>query len=150
MSNQNTPTPIELVMAIEKLFHLEFEYDMAASEENHKAPFWFSEEVNSLNIAWPTDGWCFLNPPFANLSEWVNKCAEQCDRGVRIVSIWPLSGDLNQIPAWKKSQVNVIHGRVWALVRGVMICVWDRYTYHLPRPVNNLVWNKKEGILHGV
>jgi phage N-6-adenine-methyltransferase len=146
VSSQNTPTPVELVSAIESLYGITFKYDMAASEENHKAPEYFTEEDNSLETDWPTDGWCFLNPPFSNLGKWVEKCSEQVKKGCRIITIWPLSGDLNQIPTWQESDVNVVHGRVWTLVRGVMICRWD-YSYSIRGHVRNLRWDKKQGVL---
>ena len=143
MSNQKIPTPIGLVKEIERHFNIKFKYDMAASEDNHKAPVYYTESDDSLSMNWPTDGWCFLNPPFANLGAWVKKCSEQSSRGSKIVSIWPLSGDINQISTWKESSVNIIHGRVWSEVRGVMVCVWNNM-YKNNNQVNNLRWDKKK------
>jgi len=146
MSSQNTPTPWNLVNAIEDYFGITILYDLAASHENHKAVLYFIEEQNSLERDWPIDRWCFLNPPFANLGKWVKKCSEQAKRGCKIITLWPLSGDLNQIPTWKESQVNIIHGRVWPLVRGVMICRWDYGQGDYS--VKNLRWDKKKGELN--
>ena len=146
MSTQNTPTPWNLIRAIEGLYEISFKYDIAASYQNNKAPYFYTEDDNSLEMDWPTDGWCFLNPPFANLGKWIEKCSEQTKRGCQIVTIWPLSGDINQIPTWRESHVNVIHGRVWPVVRGVMICVWSEKR-GVPYP-RSLRWDKKKGELN--
>lgn len=136
---QKTPTPQALVKGLEVLYDIEFKYDMAASSENSKAPIFFDEKYDSLKHDWPLDGWIFLNPPYANLGEWVKKVVEQTLRGCRIVTLWPLSGDLNQIPTWENSQVNIIFGRVWPLIRGVMICRWGVYP---STGIRFLRWNK--------
>lgn len=124
MNTQNTETPDILVRALEDFLGINFKYDMAGDEQNKKAPIVFTEEHNSLRRDWPMDGWCFLNPPFAKLTLWVKKCKEQSARGVPIVSIWPLSGDLNQVDTWMGSRVHIIHRRIWKGVRGCMVCVW--------------------------
>ena len=134
MSNQDISTPPIFIKGVEELFKLRFKYDMAANEENTKCETWFSD---SLERDWPTDGWCWLNPPFQKTTQFVKKCKEQMDRGCNIVSIWPLSGDLNQIITWKSTLVNVIHGRVWSLVRGCMLCKWDG----MGRGVQGLRWD---------
>jgi hypothetical protein len=136
---QNLATPWPFVRAVESVFGLQFTYDMAAEESTAKAPVWFGPEWDSLSHDWPTDGcWCWLNPTFWNLGRWVAKCSEQAMRGARIVSIWPLSGDVNMVEAWQGADVYVIHGRIWPNVRGLMLCVWGRKTS--PRRVVGLAW----------
>jgi len=122
-STQNTKTPTELIDAIEYYFGMRFENDMAASSDNAQALNYYTEEEDSLSREWPL-GWCWLNPPFANLTKWINKCAIESKKCCKIISIWPLSGDLNQMVTWKQANVYVVHGRVWPLVRGCMICEW--------------------------
>lgn len=142
MNTQNTETPVKFVREIERVLKIEFTHDMAADRLNSKAPIWYGEEVDSLDKPWPigSDVWCFLNPPFAEITKWCLKCEEQAKRGVKIVSIWPLSSDLNVVPAWKNSSVYVIHGRVWSLVRGLMMCVWGE---PFKEPTKGLHWDKK-------
>lgn len=143
MSNQNVSTPREFIKAVEKYYGIKFKYDMAASEENHKAPEYFTEKDDSLSIDWPLDGWCWLNPTFINLTQWINKCLQQMRRGCKIISIWPLSGDLNQIPTYENATVSIIHGRIWPVVRGCMLCKWDLSdTWGLT--INGLKWDKTE------
>lgn len=141
MNTQNTETPREFVREISKILKVNFRYDMAADETNNKAPVWVGTAVNALEVDWPNDDqWCFLNPPFAEITKWCAKCEEQAKRGVKIVSIWPLSSDLNVVPAWKNSSVYIIHGRVWSLVRGLMMCVWGE---PFKEPTKGLRWDKK-------
>jgi len=123
-NTQNTETPQGFINAVQNYFGIEFAYDLAASKENTKARVFTTEEEDSLSMLWPLTDWSWLNPPFKNLTQWVNKCAEQQKRGCRIISIWPLSSDLNQIPAFQNADVYVIHKRVWKGVRGCMVCVW--------------------------
>jgi phage N-6-adenine-methyltransferase len=138
--NQDIETPVAFVRAVENFLGIEFKYDMAATSQNKKAPEYISEEGNSLTMLWPTNGWCWLNPPFRNLSKWINKCDEQMRRGCNIVSIWPLSGDRNQITTWQKAGVYIIHGRIWPEVRGCMLCVWNK---NIPLYIHGLRWDGK-------
>ena len=141
MSNQNVATPWAFVHEVERLFNIKFKYDMAADESNAKASCIFTEEEDSLSRDWPTDGWCWLNPPFVNLTKWIDKVLEQNRRGVKIMSVWPLSGDLNQINVWKQSNVNIVHGRLWPQVRGLMLCEWA----NIRNPsISGLRWNGKD------
>ena len=140
-SNQDIATPMNFIREIEIFFKIKFKYDMAANHDNNRVEYYFTEQDNSLEMDWPLDGWCWLNPPFRKLSQFIPKCKEQKDRGCRIVTIWPLSGDFNQIPTWKESFVSIIHGRIWPEVRGVMLCQWDLDTI---KGVRGLRWDKKQ------
>ena len=142
-NTQNIETPVAFVRAIEKYLGIQFRYDMAADKYNTKAPMWYTEEMDSLTAFWPDDGWCFLNPPFAQVGKWCEVCKVQ-SCGSKIVSIWPLSSDKNMIPAWKNANVYVIHGRVWSLVRGIMLCVWGE---EFREPVKGLQWDREKETL---
>lgn len=148
MNTQNTETPWIFIKSVEDYFGITFKYDLAGDEKNKKAPFVFTEKENSLSIEWPKNGWCWLNPPFGrvnktSLKDWVYKCDEQMRTGAKIVSIWTLSGDLYTIPAWRYAYVYIIHGRIWPLVRGCMLCLWDENRPALPEPhVSGLIWER--------
>jgi phage N-6-adenine-methyltransferase len=146
MSNQNVATPEQFVKAIENHLGIRFKYDLAADAENKKAAIYYDEYENSLAQEWPTDGWCWLNPPFKKLTKWINKCEEQAALGSKIVSIWPLSGDANCIPVWRMANVYIIHGRVWSQVRSCMVCVWGLETYRRGG-IEGLVWDRKKAEL---
>lgn len=145
MSNQNIATPWNFFHAVEAYFGIKFEYDMAARLWSTKCTNHFTMEDNSLSIQWPTDGWCWLNPPFGQLTKFIDKCYTEYQKGCDIISIWPLSSDLNQIPVWKHCDIFPIHGRVWPEVRG---CALYRWT-HCPGRINcrGLKWDKKAGTL---
>ena len=47
-------------------------------------PLW-----DGLNIDWPTNQVCFVNPPYSRLSDWCEKCAEQWRLGCTVILIMP-------------------------------------------------------------
>lgn len=141
-SNQNIETPRNFLYAVEKHFNIRFKWDLACVVTNAKCLPWCDD---NLKVDWPL-GWCWLNPPFGKLQPWVDKCVAEYQRNVKIVSIWPLSGDLNMVDVWKHAQVNIVHGRIWPEVRGCMLCVWDN-SVRADKTVHGLKWQKKEGKL---
>ena len=139
---QDVETPDVFFKAVENFFNISFSYDMAADCINAKVDRYFTEDVDALTIDWPlipTNCWLWLNPPFAQLGKWVNKVYEQARRGCNIVTIWPLSGDQNQIITWNYASVYILHGRVWPNVRGCMLCVWTKEPGGV---IAGLDWNK--------
>ncbi len=52
-------TPKELFDRLNEEFG--FEYDLAASDENHLCPSYYTKENSALNYLW--FGSCFCNPP---------------------------------------------------------------------------------------
>jgi len=141
--NQNIATPWAFIHAVEKYFKIKFKYDMAALKCNAKAPKYFTRKNDSLSaVDWPRYGWLWLNPTFINLTKWINKCNEQKNRGSKIISIWPLSGDKNQIVTYENAEVYIVHGRVWPEVRGCMVCKWDLDSFLMPM-VYGLTWDGK-------
>lgn len=143
-SNQTVETPWSFVKAVEKHFGIEFEYDMACSSENRKAPYFITEDMDSLSIDWPLDGWLWLNPPFRHVGAWAKKCLEQMERGCKIVSIWPLSYDNNMIETWGKACVSKVNGRIWPEVRTCQLGLWDKSNSVWS---NGLHWDRKVGTL---
>ncbi len=76
--------------------------DLAASDENHKANYWFTQEQDSLRQDWTAlseqhryDSGempvCWLNPPFSDIRVWAQKCWEESQRGCRILLLTPAS-----------------------------------------------------------
>ena len=143
-NTQNTATPVEFVQAVEKYFNIHFIYDMAADATNNKAEIWCDEDTNALNIDWPRNDWCFLNPPFKTVGKWCQKCDIESKQGSKIITIWPLSSDINMVRAYKNANVYIIQGRIWGCVRGTMLCVWGE---GFKEPVKGLHWDKKEKTL---
>jgi len=145
-SDQTIETPDNFFEAIQEHLDIKCIYDMAASVDNFKCSTYFDETDDSLhsNCDWPKDGWCWLNPTFKNLTKWINKCYEEKEKGAKIITIWPLSGDLNQITAWENCQVFIIHGRIWPEVRSCMVCVWEE---GITPGIFGLRWDRKTGVL---
>jgi phage N-6-adenine-methyltransferase len=75
-SKQDYGTPKDLLEAVEGRFG-KISFDLAADDENHVAPKYFTEEFSSLEQDWTRlQGNLWLNPPFANIEPWANKCFE--------------------------------------------------------------------------
>jgi hypothetical protein len=53
-----------------------FAWDLAAFEDNKKAPRCITPDEDSLspNTPWPLDELCWLNPPYDDIAPWVRKC----------------------------------------------------------------------------
>jgi len=76
---QDWGTPNAFMEWLESEMSLTFDLDAAASDENHKAPEYFTKEDDGLNQEWYGRVW--LNPPFGReLPLWLSKCAEQIRR----------------------------------------------------------------------
>jgi phage N-6-adenine-methyltransferase len=77
-SIQTYSTPPEFIDAVKRKFKVDsFSYDLAASEENTKARFFFCEEEDSLKQDWSKiNGDCWLNPPYSRIGPWAEKCAK--------------------------------------------------------------------------
>lgn len=124
---------------LQSVVGLNFMYDMAANHDNMKAENYFTENDNSLLIDWPTDGLCWVNPPFKDLKKWFPKYKEQAIRGSKIVAICPVSADGYTEYAWQQGIVCPIIGRIWKReVRSCMLTFWN-----CPKPSLLKVTNEK-------
>ncbi len=86
--NDEWETPDDLWNALNDEFH--FKYDLAASPDNTKRPFYYSKERDSLNASWHTiDGYCWLNPPYSRglIDKFMWKVAEEAAQGAQIVTL---------------------------------------------------------------
>lgn len=98
MSNQTVPTPLDFIMAVENRFgHIRF--DLAANAVNAvtgrmKGGRWFGpagQKPDALapDLAWPTDGLNWCNPPFDNIAAFAEQAAAQRKLGCRVAMIGP-------------------------------------------------------------
>ena len=69
-------TPIEIFNALDREFG--FWLDAAASESNALCAHYLTELDDSLNSEWTSCGSIWCNPPYSDISPWVEKAAEQC------------------------------------------------------------------------
>lgn len=72
-----------------------FDCDLACRRDNRipcaRTGLYFPE-VDSLAVPWPTKGWNWLNPEYADIRPWAQKCAEQwLGRDVRTAFLVPAS-----------------------------------------------------------
>jgi len=117
-SRQDYATPPEFIAAVKQRLGIEsFVIDLAASADNTKAPLYFDEENDSLAQDWTTyawDEWCWLNPPFANIAPWAEKCKEAAIAGVRIAFLVPAAVGSNwfrdYVDGW--AHVLMLNGRI--------------------------------------
>ena len=81
-------TPLRIINPLIEEFDLLF--DICASAENHKLPFYWTVEDNAFTKEW--FGNCWMNPPFSNdLNKWVRKaCKDAHDLGGTKVCLVPV------------------------------------------------------------
>lgn len=102
-SVQDYETPQNLIDAVICDF-ANIVFDLAASKGNAKKANFFSIEDDALKQDWVdalrihqfsfTDS-LWLNPPFANVRPWMEKCRDEAARGARILSLTKSSLDAN-------------------------------------------------------
>lgn len=63
-------------------------FDLCASDENHKCELYFSEGNSCLTNAWPMQYTYFMNPPFSKAKIFFEKVAEEAKNGKKIVCIY--------------------------------------------------------------
>ena len=76
-SKQDYETPKAFVDSVEARWG-RLDVDLAASEENAKAPLFLTQTTDSLSVDWVRrfrGKACWLNPPYADLAPWAEKCA---------------------------------------------------------------------------
>lgn len=92
-SRQDYGTPANFLAAVVERFG-PLDVDLAANENNAKAPCFVPPEVDSLSIDWtpPEALKMWLNPPFGRIAPWSEKCATTplCE-GARILLLVPAS-----------------------------------------------------------
>lgn len=81
-------TPSALYETLDQTFH--FKLDAAASDQNHKAPIWFTKEQDALKQNWNVGGSVFCNPPYGKqIGKWVEKAHNEARKGATIVMLLP-------------------------------------------------------------
>lgn len=115
-SRQDYGTPPALLEAIKASIGIaDFAWDLAASETNAVTACYFTEAENSLLQPWPTEGWNWLNPPFARIGPWAEKAYhEALYRRVRTVMLVPAAVGSNWWHRWvhRKADVEFLNGRL--------------------------------------
>lgn len=87
-------TPPELLAAVRRRFG-RLAWDLAANGDNSvtgKNRYFGpgAEFPDALKIRWPNlSDWCWLNPPYATIAPWAEKCAAESARGCRVLLLVP-------------------------------------------------------------
>lgn len=83
MANDLWATPPDFFAQLNSYFH--FTLDAAASPNNAKCERYFTEADNAFLQGWPESDMIWLNPPYSNLTDWVNLFLNQTTQGVALV-----------------------------------------------------------------
>lgn len=78
-------TPYILFSGFESEFDIDT--DVAASDKNHLCSNYLTEKNDALKSVWGKSNWC--NPPYSNITPWVNKAIEQHQLGKTVVMLVP-------------------------------------------------------------
>jgi len=71
-------TPTDLFLALSERYG-PFDLDVAASDENHLCPLYFTEQNNALFQDWNEDK-IWMNPPYHSIDQWVDTAIIQLDK----------------------------------------------------------------------
>lgn len=92
-SEQVVATPWSFMLAVKRKFG-PVVVDLAATDENHKAPIWITPEQDTFKKNWAellAGGLGWLNPEFDPMVTWVAKCAMEQRRGAELLALAPAS-----------------------------------------------------------
>lgn len=104
-SRQDYATPARFISAVKTRLGIDdFAVDLAADRWNAKAAMYLTKEQDSLGVDWREllalgDRWMWLNPPFANIDPWAEKCAGA--RPLKIAFLAPAGS-----PNWFRDHVD--------------------------------------------
>lgn len=113
-SRQDYQTPPEFLRALKHRLRIEhFTCDLAASRSNTVAELYYTEADNALLYPWRFQGWCFCNPPYADIEPWVRHAWEEAEAG-HIAMLVPASTGANWWRDWvhDKAHVLLLNGRL--------------------------------------
>lgn len=115
-SEQVVATPLDFLSKVKiRLKVDDFVMDLAASGDNTVTyNGWYTEKENSLIQNWNYDGWCWLNPPYSDISPWTIKAWEESRKGAHIAMLVPASVGSNW---WRqhvdnKAYITFLNGRI--------------------------------------
>ncbi len=125
-SKQNYATPENFMVAIRGFLGIDyFEHDFACERHTAKAPSWWTKEDDSFSRhrrMWRSavqDGWGWLNPPFAKIGPWAQRCHQLAQDGGRVAFLVPAGVGSNwyRDHVHGKARVLALNGRL-AFIKG--------------------------------
>lgn len=104
-------TPREVFSKLDEEF--QFDLDVAASEKNKLCSNYYDESDNALIVDWHIlSNWC--NPPYSNITPWVQKAMIEHEKGKTIVMLVPSDTSVKWFKLAYEScnEVRFISGRI--------------------------------------
>lgn len=108
----NWRTPPELFRWLDCRYG-HFDVDLAADDDNHLLPQYFTAQRSALQIPnhWPER--CFCNPPYGDLEPWVRRFVVHARSGGRVCAILPSNTSSAWfVPVFDNAKIVWITGRV--------------------------------------
>lgn len=130
------PTPQALYDELDAEFH--FTLDPCATDENHKAPRYFTRSEDGLMRSWEGER-VYMNPPYGSeLPKWIAKAHSEAQRGTLVVALIPSRTDTRwwHDCCMKASEIRFIKGRV----------KFGDATTGAPFPSAIVIWNGVDAI----
>ena len=111
-SSDEWSTPQELFDELNAEFH--FDLDPCATQDNAKCETFYTLQENGLEHSW---GGCrvFCNPPYSEISKWVEKCyREGCKDNTTVVLLIPSRTDTRYFHnfIYQRTEIRFIKGRL--------------------------------------
>lgn len=105
-------TPQKIFDELNEEFH--FNLDPCATDNNHKCDVYYTKEDDGLVQNWGGAS-VFCNPPYSDISRWVEKCFyEGCKDNTTVVMLIPSRTDTKYFHnyIYMRSEIRFIKGRV--------------------------------------
>lgn len=105
-------TPIDIYNKLDAEFH--FDLDPCSTDSNHKCDKYFTKEINGLSKNWGGRR-VFCNPPYSNISEWVEKAYRESQQDhTLVVLLIPARTDTRYFHdyIYQRSEIRFIKGRL--------------------------------------
>lgn len=105
-------TPQKIFDELNEEFH--FNLDPCATDDNHKCDVYYTKKDDGLVQNWGGAS-VFCNPPYSDISRWVEKCFyEGCKDNTTVVMLIPSRTDTKYFHnyIYMRSEVRFIKGRV--------------------------------------
>lgn len=102
-------TPWWFIKALEQLLGLNFYLDVCANDETAKAVRHFSlDEDGNNGLLLPWDDVNFCNPPFSNITPWIEKAAHEATMGKTTAMIMPNNPETKYVRLAKEAADTII------------------------------------------
>jgi len=121
-SEQSVATPPEFLAKVKEALGIrDFNWDFAADASNTVTPHGhYDEAQNALDPGrcWEkrigVKGWGWLNPPYANIGPWVERCVETSEAGGHMALLVPASVGANWFRDYvdQKAHILLLNGRL--------------------------------------